>query len=122
MATMPTVPRQASPANWTPFMTRYSNAYRVAKAITTMAEAVKIIAIVAGVILFLLGMSGASSMMGAASLILGVIAAVIVGGGGFILSVLISAQGQVLKATLDTAVNTCPFLQNEQRAEIMHLT
>ena len=103
-------------------MTRYSNAYRVAKAITTMAEAVKIIAIVAGVILFLLGMSGASSMMGVASLILGVIAAVIVGGGGFILSVLISAQGQVLKATLDTAVNTCPFLQNEQRAEIMHLT
>jgi hypothetical protein len=85
MATMLTIPTQASPANWTPFMTRYSNAYRVANAITTMAAAVKIIAIAAGVILFLVGMSGASSIMGAASLILGVIAAVIVGGGGFIL-------------------------------------
>lgn len=51
----------------------------------------------------------------------GLIIGVIVAGAGFILGTLMSAQGQVLKATLDTAVYSCPFLVNEQRAEIMHL-
>jgi len=35
--------------------------------------------------------------------------------------ILVSAQAQLLKATLDTAVNTSPFLSNEQRAVVMSL-
>jgi hypothetical protein len=39
----------------------------------------------------------------------------------FILGSLVSAQGQILKATLDGAVNTSPFLTDEQRAQMMRL-
>jgi len=34
----------------------------------------------------------------------------------------LSAQGQIVKATLDTAVNSSPFLSNEERAKIMSLS
>ena len=39
----------------------------------------------------------------------------------YILSVFISAQGQMLKASLDSAVNTSPFLEDDHRAQIMSL-
>ena len=39
----------------------------------------------------------------------------------FVLGVLVSAQGQILRATLDSAVNSSPFLTNDQRASIMKL-
>ena len=34
----------------------------------------------------------------------------------FVLGVFISAQGQLLKATLDAAVHTSPFLDDEEKA------
>jgi hypothetical protein len=37
------------------------------------------------------------------------------------LGVVISAQGQLLKASIDGAVNTSPFLVDDQRAKIMSL-
>lgn len=47
------------------------------------------------------------------------------GGGVFLIfyvfGVLVSAQGQILKAMLDSAVNSSPFLNNEHRAKIMSL-
>ncbi|MEK6408096.1 MAG: hypothetical protein AABN34_14140 [Acidobacteriota bacterium] len=39
----------------------------------------------------------------------------------FVLGTLIAAQGQILKATLDAAVNSSPFLTDQDRAEIMSL-
>jgi hypothetical protein len=39
----------------------------------------------------------------------------------FLLAVLIRAQGQILKASLDSAVNSSPFLTNDQRPKIMSL-
>ena len=39
----------------------------------------------------------------------------------FVLGVLVAAQGQVLKANLDEAVHTSPFLTDEQRASLMSL-
>jgi hypothetical protein len=56
---------------------------------------------------------------------LGVIAAVIcivvVGLSIYVLGMLIAAQGQVLMAMLDTALNTSPYLDAESRAEAMSL-
>jgi len=103
-------------------MTRYTDAYRLARAITRIGETIKIVSLIAGACLLALGLSGTSSGFGGASIFFGVVLAVVVGGVGFILGVLLSAQGQLLTATLDTAVHSCPFLQNEQRAEIMSVS
>jgi hypothetical protein len=102
-------------------MSRYTDAYRVARVVVGIGEAVKIISLVIGGILLLIGVAGSESALGGFSLLVGVVLAVIVGGGGFALGTLLAAHGQVLKATLDTAVNTSPFLTNQQRAEIMSL-
>ena len=37
----------------------------------------------------------------------------------FVLGVIISAEGQLLLAALDTAVNSSPFLTDDQRAQII---
>ncbi|MDR3741044.1 MAG: hypothetical protein P4L40_18660 [Terracidiphilus sp.] len=106
----------------TPIMTRYTDAYRVAKTITGLGETIKILGFVVGGLVFLANVNGGSSFFGGgASLVFGLILGGIVACVGFVLGVLLSAQGQILKATLDTAVNSCPFLQNEQRAAIMSL-
>jgi hypothetical protein len=39
----------------------------------------------------------------------------------YVAGVVISAQGQLLQATLDTAVNSSPLLDNEQKAQILAL-
>lgn len=39
----------------------------------------------------------------------------------FVLGILISAQGQTLKATLDTAVNGSPLLTKDEMRQIMSL-
>jgi hypothetical protein len=39
----------------------------------------------------------------------------------YVIGVLVSAQGQILKATLDTAVHTSPFLDDDQRLIAMRL-
>ncbi len=43
------------------------------------------------------------------------------GVGFFVLGVVISAQGQIMMATLDAAVNSSPFLDDMQRAKTMSL-
>ena len=47
--------------------------------------------------------------------------AVIVGVPLYVLGILVSAQGQILKATLDSAVTNSPFLTEDQMAEVMSL-
>jgi hypothetical protein len=68
------------------------------------------------------GMFGASSnTVGAAfGFFVATIAAAMTGI-GWIFGALISAQGQLLKATLDSAVNTSPFLDDSERARMMSL-
>jgi hypothetical protein len=39
----------------------------------------------------------------------------------FVFGIAVSAQGQVLQAGLDTAVNTSPFLSNQEKAEVMRV-
>jgi hypothetical protein len=39
----------------------------------------------------------------------------------FVLGPLVAAQGQILKAALDSAGNSSPFLSDPDRAEIMSL-
>ena len=39
----------------------------------------------------------------------------------YVVGVIVSAQGQILKAGLDTSVHTSPFVSNDDKAKIMSL-
>ena len=103
---------------------RYSDAYLVAKATVSFGNLIKIIGVLlAGVIivaaLFISNQAGA----GAAGIVVGgILAASLSGLLLYLLGVLVAANGQVLQATLDSAVNSSPFLTDADRAEIMSLT
>lgn len=75
-----------------------------------------------GVLLGIAALAGAiltASELGGAVMVFGIVGAAAAGLAPFIGGILISAQGQVLKATLDTAVNTSPFLENEERLALL---
>jgi len=95
---------------------RYSNAYLSARAIVGFGTAIKAVGIVLAVLLVL------GTLLASAQYLLAAIPfAVVIGAMFFFWGIFVSAQGEILKATLDTAVNGSPFLSNEQRARIMSL-
>ena len=53
-------------------MSRYTDAYRVARVVVGIVEAVKVISLVIGGILLLIGVAGAESALGGLSLLVGV--------------------------------------------------
>lgn len=106
-------------------MNRYTDAYRVARTTVFIGNLLKVLGVVAGLIIgvtvfaLLAGQSRLNPQFEIAGIVLGLFF-----GGGvfaffFVLGVVISAQGQLIKATLDGAVNASPFLDEEQRAEVM---
>jgi hypothetical protein len=106
---------------------RYADAYRVARATILIGNLIKLF----GVLFGLLVGGGLFALVATQGRLLGITGAVgffagLLGGGSifaffFVLGVVISAQGQLTKATLDGAVNGSPFLTNDQRAEAMSL-
>ena len=101
---------------------RYLDAYRVAKTIITFGKAIKAVGVFVGGALGLVSLSaltnqGFGEALGAAGLVVAVVIGLLV----FLLGVLISAQGQILLATLDTAVNSSTFLSTRDKAEAMSL-
>lgn len=108
---------------------RYGDAYRVAKATVNFGNGIKIAGIVLAALILLgtlmgtlIAVSQSDSMIGGALLIPGILLAGFVGLLFYLLGVLVAAQGQTLLASLDSAVNSSPFLTNDQKAEIMSLT
>ena len=103
---------------------RYQDAYLVARATVGIGQAVKVIGVVLGILVLLgvaaLGGQGQGSQS-TAFVLGGVLAGIIVGIPLYVLGILVAAQGQVLKATLDAAVHTSPFLQKDDMAKIMSL-
>jgi hypothetical protein len=101
-------------------LTRYQDGYRVAKVINGFGETCKAVGMSLGGLIALgsiIAASGSSLVV-----VIGLVFGSIVGFVGWAIGVLISAQGQIVKATLDTAVNSSPFLSNEERAKIMSLS
>lgn len=104
-------------------MSRYRDAYLVARTIVGMGSAIKGTGIVALIVIVLLKLVVATQ--GQSNLITSLnesLFGIVVGVPVFALGILVSAQGQILKATLDTAVNNSPFLSDDQRAEMMSRT
>jgi hypothetical protein len=106
-------------------ITRYRDAYSVANNMERFGNAIKSIGIGLAILLFLLIAVFTSSLRSSNSvgtiLFSGVILALLTGVFFFSIGTWISAQGQLLKATLDTAVNSSPFLTNDQKASVMSL-
>lgn len=127
---MPATPSTGAPAaGQDPAITaalRYKNGYRIAQLMNTMSIAVKIFGVVVGLIIFGLCMSavagplgGGGSQASALFLTISVLCSVTAGGLFFILGVIVSVLGEHLKATLDSAVNTSPFLDLPAKARVM---
>lgn len=95
---------------------RYRDAYSVARVIVGAGNGVKTVGVIVG-ILFALASFAAEGVF----VFLGLMAALAAGILFYVAGVVISAQGQLLQATLDTAVNSSPLLDNEQKAQILAL-
>jgi hypothetical protein len=104
-------------------MKRYRDAYLVGKVIDGFGGLVKAIGMVVAALLVVAGLLLAVNGREAAFAlgVVGIFSGIFVGLLFYLLGVLVSAQGQILKASLDSAVNTSPFLVNEHRAKIMSL-
>lgn len=118
-------------------LNRYTDSYRVARVTVGFGGFIKFIGIALALVIVAGGILMANQPQtafggfpgmepGARSLNLPIVIgsliwACIVGIFFYIWGVLISAQGQILKASLDGAVNSSPFLTNQHRAKIMSL-
>ncbi|HET9280534.1 MAG TPA: hypothetical protein VFR24_01110 [Candidatus Angelobacter sp.] len=104
---------------------RYIDGYRVARFIVGLGTLIKVLGAVAGVLVLILGFAGASDafgrgtseMVGLVSFLMGAVVWFVF----FIAGVIVSAQGQQLKASLDSAVHSSPFLDPEGKARAMSL-
>jgi|SRR5882724_2279625 len=104
---------------------RYRDAYLVARTTVGIGSLMKTLGITLGGLICLVSLILVFQMRVGEILFIACIVAIafgiFLGMLLFILGVLISAQGQILKASLDSAVNTSPLLSNEQRTTIMSL-
>ena len=105
---------------------RYQDAYLVARTTVTIGAAVKVVGIVLGLLIVLAAVIlgnilGNQLEKTLQSFVCGVLLGAVVGIPIYVLGVLVSAHGQVLKATLDTAVHGSPFLKQEDMARVMSL-
>jgi hypothetical protein len=102
---------------------RYADAYRVARVVIRFGGIVKTTGVVLIVLLLVGGLFvAAQSPMGqnpAVVFIVCALLAVVIGGVPYILGVVTAAQGQVMFAVLDTAVNTSPILETSEKASLM---
>jgi hypothetical protein len=116
----PSVSRQISS-----LIKRYKDAYIVATVTNGFGVIIKGTGAVIGGLLLLVGFFILSNgRLGDATFALGVViivAGIVSGIWFYIVGVLVSAQAQILRASLDGAVNNSPFLTNEHRATIMSL-
>ena len=106
---------------------RYRDGYRVASLINGFGRLVKVVGAISAAALFLVvvlpalrvGQAIGSNELGPVLLALMPAAGVFLA--AFVVGTLLSAQGQVLMAQLDTAVSTSPFLSEVERLQAMGL-
>lgn len=94
---------------------RYIDAYRVAGTINVFGQVIKVAGLIFAAVIFI-GAADSLKSPGA-----GFAAASVIGAIFFVIGIIVAAQGQMLKAVVDTAVNSSPFLDDSQRAATMSL-
>ena len=100
---------------------RYGEAYGVANTLAGLGDSIRGLGIVVGILLSFAAFVTLLSRGG--WVVAGIIETGAVTGGAivYVLGILIATQGQILKASLDSAVNSSPFLPDEIRARILSL-
>jgi hypothetical protein len=113
--------------------TRYTDAYRVARTIVAFANIIKGVGLLVGALIAIYGLYPLLAILArdprlpeaiqslSLTSIVFIVCGCLVGLLSYLMGVLVSAQGQILLATLDSAVNTSPLLDNSHRAGIMSL-
>lgn len=104
---------------------RYGDAYLVARTVTSFGSTIKGFGVLIGIIFAIGGFmaanksgpGGEGALVGILAIGLGIVVAALF----YVTGVLVSSQGQILKASLDGAVNSSPFLENEHKSKIMSL-
>lgn len=99
-------------------MNRYDDAYLVARTVNGAGQIIKVVGFTVAVVIAVGGFALASkvgSAFGFGAVLLGALVALPF----YALGVLVSAQGQILKATLDTAVNSSPLLTPDEVRRIL---
>lgn len=114
-----------------PVMARYRDAYMHARTVNGIGAAVKVIAIALGGLIALIGFISCTSSSASTNLFSSGVGEL--GGGitfvwgaalgfaGFVYGTIVQSRAQQLKASLDCAVNSSPFLTDQQRAVVMSL-
>jgi len=109
-------------------LSRYRDAYRVAISLTTIGAVFKAVAIVLAIIVALIGLYNMQNDFGnevgpytLMRILLTLSTAFTVWFVPFLAGVLISASGQILKAVVDSAVHTSPFLSLRGKAMAMSI-
>lgn len=113
--------RPQVPGSISPVVDRYRDGYRVGASIVALGSVIKIIGYLLAGTITLVSWSASSGPLGGGTVILGLFFAAVVGIVCWVCGVIVSAQGQILQAALDTAVVGSPFLNHHERAEAMGL-
>lgn len=96
---------------------RYLDAYRVASGVVWIGDVVKGLGFVIGAVLVV----GAVTQFEGGARFGGIVFGILVALAFWVGGVFTSAHGQLLRATLDTAVHSSPFLTDRERALAMSL-
>lgn len=123
---------QTIPTATVPPLKRYSDAFHTAKVLVGLGTTLKILAACLGgglavfsALIVLISLAAinksAGAIVGLGLGASGVFLGILVGVLAFLFGVHLSAQGQILRATLDTAVNSSPFLTDPEKAQAMSL-
>lgn len=99
------------------FTKRYAEAYALAKTTTYAGNSIRYIGLAVAGVIALMGVMLIDTLGGSVAL-LALLGAIQVGLGFYLMGLMLSAQGEVLRATLDTAVNTSPLLSKEAAVQI----
>lgn len=102
-------------------VSRYRDAYLVGTALVGIGVVIKVVGAVLACIIILGSLTAANGLLGGGALIVGIAVAAIAGGLTWVGGVIVAAQGQILRATLDTAVFNSPFLSDHERLDVMGL-
>lgn len=110
------VQQNSSSRGSSPLIGRYTDAYLIARTTNGFGQAIKVIGLILGVLIAVVGAGKLGD--GPAGAFAGFLLGAVVALPAYVLGVIVSAQGQILKATLDTAVNSSPLLSHD---EIRHI-
>jgi hypothetical protein len=117
-------PQKVQSGEGHPLERKYRDAYRIGKGLAKMGRVAKALGLMLGVLTFLVALllAGANYPPGlgtTTTVLVGLLMSILVAIPAFLLGELVNALGQILMVTLDTAVNTSPFLDSTQKSQIL---